>query len=154
MNAAAENVYYTFETTHNGNTFEITYAWRDSGTIMFQVLCTSDPNLDFYVGGGGNMGSDDATVTNLLSYSANISGVGARTIQYVENYESGDPVERFYIHGFPVNDVGTTWALNYHVTNVDNMFFWTGAWKGATLYFSKTNDPIAATSGDIAAGAI
>ena len=154
MNAAAENGYYTFETTHNGNTFETTYAWRDSGTIMFQVICTSDRNLNFYVGGGGNMGSDSTTVTNLLSYSASISGVGPRTIQYIENFQSSNTIERFYIHGFPVNDVGTTWALNYHLTGSDNMFFWTGAWKGATLYFSKYQDPIAATSGDIAAGVI
>ena len=154
MNAAAENGYYTFETTHNGNTFETTYAWRDSGTIMFQVICTSDRNLNFYVGGGGNMGSDSTTVTNLLSYSASISGVGPRTIQYIENFQSSNTIERFYIHGFPVNDVGTTWALNYHLTGSDNMFFWTGAWKGATLYFSKYQDPIAAISGDIAAGVI
>ena len=125
MNAAAENGYYTFETCHNGNTFETTYAWRDSGTIMFQVICKSDPNLDFYVGGGGNMGSDSSTYTYLRSEFASISGVGSRTIQYIENHDGGS-YERFYIHGFPVNDVGPTWALNYY-RNYDNIYFWTGA---------------------------
>lgn len=152
MNAAAENDYYKFTTDHNGNTFETTYAWRDSGTIMFQITCTSDPNLDFYVGAGGNMGSDSNTITTLNSYSASISGVGTRTIQYVENVQSGSTTERFYVHGYPMNDVGTTWALNYNLTPNDNLHIWTGAWKGATLYFSKQYNPIAATSGDIAAG--
>ena len=152
INAAAENNYYKFQIDLNSETYEVTWAWRDSGTFFMQVFCISTPTKAFYVGGGGNMGSDSSTNSNTLSYVANITGVGTRTIEYIENFQTSSTTEKFYVHGFPMNDVGATWGLNRYLSPNDNLYFWTGLWQGCTLYFHKQYDPIINTAADIAAG--
>lgn len=123
-----------------GRTFTIRHGWTVQGIYKMDISINDD--LDFSFGGNGNMGSDTSTNNFNLTQSYNLNSENF-TLYYNQNYQTGTSTELFYMYIIPYEKDKNKNTITYSkvISGNDFLHFYITACKrGATLYFSKTND--------------
>ena len=134
----ADGTFATQSFTLNGRNFTITQGYPVQGIFKFEIRV--DDDLPFVFGEGGNMGSDGSTVNVDQTYNYTLNGVNL-TLFYNENYQNGNPNERFYSYFIPfvVDENNTKTYVDY--LEGDNLYLYSReCTRGLTVYHSKQYD--------------
>lgn len=135
----ADGVFSTQVFTLNGRNFTITQGYTVQGIFKFEIRV--DDDQPFVFGEGGNMGSDGSTVNIDQSYSYTLDGTNL-TLWYNENYQNGNPNERFYSYYVPfVVDENNSKTYVDYLEGSDNLYLYSvECTNGITVYHSKQYD--------------
>jgi hypothetical protein len=123
----------------NGRVFTIIQGYPVQGIFKFEIRVNDDQ--PFVFGEAGNMGSDGSTANVDQTYNYTLNGVNL-TLWYNENYQTNNPVERFYSYYIPfVVEDNVSKTYTDVIEGSDNLYLYSvQCTYGITVYHSKQFD--------------
>jgi len=130
-----------------GRTFTIKQGYPVQGIFKFDISVNDDKPFKFGI--YGNVGSDDSTYNENLTYPYTINNTNL-TLYYLHNLQIGKPVEQFYVYFIPklaIKNNSKTYDAYYTNNTYNNNMSYDNnntmskvITNGLIVYISKTND--------------